>query len=386
MWTGTVASLVPIPDEHRHWCHTDAVTTLRGRLWRSGQVISRDYPLDDLDGLLRDPSVLVWLDLEDPDRVTLDSLALELGLDPNAVEDAVEEGERVKLSRHANHLFITTYATRIATDADAPHHSRVTTSQVSVFVLPRGLITVRRGSALDIDGVASRWDDDPLLCEQGVGGLLHGLLDTIVDGHFDTIQNLDDAIQEIEDALFADDRAPKVLQESVYRMRRELVELRRIVLPMREVVASILRRRLVMAGSGGIAVALEGGPVPALDHPAATPAPPLPAALYAPIDGWYDDLYDHVLRASEWTESLRDMLASIFETNLSLQDARLNTIMKKLAGWAAIIAVPTAVTGWFGQNVPYPGFAEPFGMFQSIAAILIGSVGLYLLFRKYDWI
>ena len=60
--------------------------------------------------------------------------------------------------------------------------------------------------------------------------------------------------------------------------------------------------------------------------------------------------------------------------------------MKKLAGWAAIIAVPTAVTGWFGQNVPYPGFAEPFGMFQSIAAILIGSVGLYLLFRKYDWI
>ena len=74
------------------------------------------------------------------------------------------------------------------------------------------------------------------------------------------------------------------------------------------------------------------------------------------LEGFYDDLNDHVLRASEWTESLRDMITTIFETNLSLQDAPLNTVMKKLTGWAAIIAVPTAVTGWFGQNVAYPGF------------------------------
>ena len=71
------------------------------------------------------------------------------------------------------------------------------------------------------------------------------------------------------------------------------------------------------------------------------------------LDAWYDDLYDHVLRAAEWTESLRDMISAIFETNLSVQDARLNTVMKKLTSWAAIIAVPTAVSGYFGQNVPY---------------------------------
>ena len=73
------------------------------------------------------------------------------------------------------------------------------------------------------------------------------------------------------------------------------------------------------------------------------------------LDGWFSDLYDHAIRAAEWSESLRDMLTSIFETSLSLQDARLNTVMKKLTAWAAIIAIPTAVTGWFGQNVPYPG-------------------------------
>ena len=94
-------------------------------------------------------------------------------------------------------------------------------------------------------------------------------------------------------------------------LRKDLVALRRVVLPMREVVSGLMRHR-----------ESEGT-----------------------MRAWYDDLYDHVLRASEWTESLRDMVASIFETNLSLQDSRLNTIMKKLAGWAAIIAVPTAITG-----------------------------------------
>ncbi|MPN56449.1 Cobalt/magnesium transport protein CorA [bioreactor metagenome] len=104
------------------------------------------------------------------------------------------------------------------------------------------------------------------------------------------------------------------------------------------------------------------------------------------LDGYFNDLYDHVVRAAEWTESLRDLISSVFETNLSLQDARLNEIMKKLAAWAAIIAVPTAVTGWFGQNIPYPGFSEAFGLFQSVLLILVGSVGLYFVFRRFDWI
>jgi magnesium transporter len=88
------------------------------------------------------------------------------------------------------------------------------------------------------------------------------------------------------------------------------------------------------------------------------------------LDPWFDDLYDHVLRASEWTESLRDMACAIFETNLSLQDARLNTGMKKLTGWAAIIAIPTAVTGYFGQNLPYPGFGKEWGFALSAGTII----------------
>ena len=101
---------------------------------------------------------------------------------------------------------------------------------------------------------------------------------------------------------------------------------------------------------------------------------------------WYDDLYDHVLRASEWTESLRDLITSMFETNLALQDSRLNMVMKKLAAWAAIIAVPTAITGWYGQNLPYPGFAAYSGLWASTALIVLCSVALYVVFRRRDWL
>jgi magnesium transporter len=106
----------------------------------------------------------------------------------------------------------------------------------------------------------------------------------------------------------------------------------------------------------------------------------------AELAPYYEDLYDHVLRAAEWTESLRDMITSIFETNLSLSDARMNQVMKKLTSWAAIIAVPTAITGYFGQNVPYPGFSHESGFYLSIASILLVAGGLYVLFKRKDWL
>jgi magnesium transporter len=106
----------------------------------------------------------------------------------------------------------------------------------------------------------------------------------------------------------------------------------------------------------------------------------------AELDPYYDDLYDHVLRAAEWTESLRDMITTIFETNLSLQDARLNNVMKKLTSWAAIIAVPTAVTGYFGQNVPYPGFGKEWGFLLSLGVMVVIAAVLYATFRRKGWI
>lgn len=351
---------------------TGAVTTsgekrVRALAWREGGDDVRDFALERLSDHLDDPGTLVWVDLVDPTHAELNRLAEELALDPHAVEDSIAAAERAKATRHATHTFVTAYNTRIRSldgaparggkEAADPLASRLEIGRVSCFVLPRGLVTVRRGDSLDVDDLVQRWSDHRDLMKQGSPALLHGLLDAIVDGHFETIQRMDDAIEALEDSLFDERGSVRELQQRTYRLRKELVELRRVVLPMREIVATVMRHRADTLGGQA-----------------------------DDLDGWYTDLYDHVLRASEWTESLRDMITTVFETNLALQDSRLNTVMKQLTGWAAIIAVPTAVTGFFGMNVPYPGFGTAPGFIASMLVIVALGFGLYLLFRRRGWI
>ncbi|MFT4296877.1 MAG: magnesium transporter CorA family protein [Micropruina sp.] len=332
------------------------MTRVRGRVWRDGELVASDFPLADLDAHLADPTTLTWLDLDDPAEEVLAQLAGELGLDKHAVEDAVAPRERPKATRHASHTFLTCYAASLVEGAEGLPTMAI--GRISAFVMPRGLITIRvsRGTAVDLDQVIERWEGSGLL-GYGVGALVHGLLDVLVDGHFEAVQAMDDRLEELEDLLFSDTVRTREVQVRVFALRKALVSLRRVVLPMREVVAGVMRQRL----AGDWEQSRE-------------------------LDGEFADLYDHVLRAAEWSESLRDMVSSVFETNLSLQDARLNTIMKKLASWGAIIAVPTAVTGWFGQNLPYWGFSSSGGLWQSVVLIVVGTIGLYWLFRRNDWL
>ncbi|WP_297106481.1 magnesium transporter CorA family protein [Tessaracoccus sp.] len=327
------------------------MSMVQGRTWRDGVQQRSDVPMAELSEFLADPHLLVWLDLVDPEPELLATLAEELTLDRHAVEDAAAPFERPKATRHAGHVFLTCYATTLT--VDAAEGPQLVTPRISAFVLPNGLITVRTG-AFDFDEVLQRWADEAQL-EQGVGALVHGMLDTVVDGHFDAIQALDD--EALEDMLFGDRVRPRAFQQRVFAVRKVLAQLRRKVLPMREVVSAVIRFRT----SETLPVSRE-------------------------LDGDFDDLYDHVIRAADWSESLREVVGNAFETSLSLQDARLNDIMKKLAAWAAIIAVPTAVTGWFGQNLPYPGYASGSGLLLSIVLIVAGVAGLYLLFRRVDWL
>ena len=101
---------------------------------------------------------------------------------------------------------------------------------------------------------------------------------------------------------------------------------------------------------------------------------------------YYQDLYDHVLRVTEWSDSLRDLANSILETNLTIQGNRMNVITKKVTGWAAIVAVPTFITGFYGMNVPYPGFDKAWGFLLSIASMIVIAIILYIIFKKKDWI
>jgi magnesium transporter len=337
----------------------DEVGAVRSRMWRDGSLVAENFDFERISDHLDEAGCLIWVDLCAPSQALLDKLADELSLDPHAVEDALGNAERAKATRYASHVFLTAYATKLAPAGSDPgimgERSGLSVARVSAFVFPRGMITVRQGPDFDMEPVVDRWDDNADLIQYGVGALVHGLLDAIVDGHFDAVQTLDDEIEGLEDALFDDQALDGQVQRRTYDIRKDLVQLRRVILPMREVVNGVLRHRK-------------------------------DANAPRELDSWYDDLYDHVLRASEWTESLRDMVTAIFETNLSLQDTRLNSVMKKLTAWAAIIAIPTAITGYFGQNVPYPGFGKEWGFLLS-SAIILGVAGLlYGSFKHRNWL
>ena len=184
--------------------------------------------------------------------------------------------------------------------------------------------------------------------------LLYGLLDVVVDGYFDAIQAFDDYYEEVSEGIFAEHPLAPTQQRHWFDMRRAMVRFHRLAVPMREAVNSLMRR----------------------EH----------AAVSEELYPYFQDVYDHILRVSESSDSLRDLVATIVETNLSLRDYRQNQIVKKVSSWAAIIAVPALVTGYYGMNVPYPGSGHTWGVVASTALMVAACAGLFLLFRHNDWL
>ncbi|MHA6764075.1 magnesium transporter CorA family protein [Streptacidiphilus sp. PAMC 29251] len=322
----------------------------RTRLYRKGVLELEDFPVQQISDYICEPDCTVWLDVCDPTSADFGMIAEEFGLHELAVEDAGQERQRPKLDHYRTHLFLSAHAV-----CRNPEDGQLHAEEVSAFITPNALITIRKDDHFDLDQIVSRWDDTPELAKEGVGFLLHGLLDYIVDSHFHAVEDLDERIEALESLLFEEGRdAIHTVQRNSFELRKNLVRLRRVVLPMREVVNSLLRRDLHVVSEA--------------------------------MMPYYQDVYDHVLRATEWTESLRDLVTSVMETNLTVQGNRMNLIMKKVTSWAAIIAVPTAVTGFYGQNVPYPGFGTHAGFWVSSAIMVVLSLLLYLVFRRRDWI
>jgi len=173
------------------------------RLYRNGVLELEDFPVADISDHIVDPGATIWFDLCAPSAQDLAAVSEELGLHPLAVADAINEHQRPKLDRYDDHLFVNVYAVALDTATGA-----LETSELSAFITERALVTIRKDDRFDMSGVVARWDSSPDLAKGGVGFLLHGLLDFVVDGHFAAVQSLDDEIESLEDLLFADRPAP----------------------------------------------------------------------------------------------------------------------------------------------------------------------------------
>jgi magnesium transporter len=188
----------------------------------------------------------------------------------------------------------------------------------------------------------------------GVGFLVYGLLDVVLDGYSDVIEGFDGYYDRMADLVFGDDPIEPAEQRRWFKMRQSLSTFRRTVSPLTEALESMADRD---------------------------------AERFAPkVEPYLRDIASEVKRVASEVEALRDLVGQIVEINVTLRDYRQNMIMKKVTSWAAVIAVPTLVTGWYGMNVPYPGSGHTWGVITS-TAISVGASGtLYLMFRRKNWL
>ncbi len=323
----------------------------RSRAYRDGALVAEDFPMAELSDWLEHEDAMVWLDLPDPTTAQLADLAEELGIHELAIEDVLVGRERAKLDRYENFQLLNAYAARVE------NGTRMHPVRISAFITHRALITMHQSGEFDIDDVVARWDNSADLAESGCGFLLYGLLDHVVDSYFTALQSFDDIAEELSDQVFDwDGDGDGSQNRQLYELRRGLLVARKVITPMREVINSLMHVRQDLGMTSSV------------------------------LTPYYQDVYDHAIRAAEWTDSLRDLIGTIRETQLTIQSNRMNLIMKKVTSWAAIIAVPTAVTGFYGQNVPYPGFSHEIGFWTSTGIMIGLSVALYLAFRFRDWL
>ncbi len=318
------------------------------RVYDNGEFVAEGFPLSEVSDRLKEAGAIVWVDLVEPSRAELDELADELGLHELAVEDT-EGHQRPKVDYYESHLFLAVHALTVDLES-----GELQVDEIDAFVNHNWLITVRQTDAFDMTEVVRRWERTRHLADNGVGFLLYGLLDTVVDGYFDVVEAFDDYYDEVSEGLFADEPLDPARQRHWFVTRRALVRFHRLAVPLREAVSTLMRR----------------------EHKAISPE------MYP----YFQDIYDHILRISESSDSLRDLVSTIVETNLSLRDYRQNQVMKKVTSWAAIIAVPTLITGYYGMNVPYPGAGTHAGTLVSASLILVFSGLLFALFRQRDWL
>lgn len=323
----------------------------RTRLYEGGAVVAEEFAPEEIPAKMQEhPKAVLWLDLYDPDENDLRAIAAEFALHPLAVEDAVHDHQRPKLDRYPGHLFMNVYAAEVSTGGPQPHLRK---DEISSFITDRALITVRK-SPSDTAPFIRRWDADAELgAAGGVGFLVYGLLDVVVDSQVAAALALDEAMDNAEDIILEEGGAPRPVRLYGFALRKTIAELRRKVAPMPDLVADVIR------------------------------ADKLVSDELAP---YYRDVDDHARRATDTIDNARERINGLLQADLTEQNTVLSDITRKLAAWAAIIAVPTALTGYYGQNLPYPGFQQWWGYLQSLTLLIVSAGGLYWYFKHRDWL
>jgi len=306
-----------------------------------------DIALEAISDVLTEPDTFVWVGLHEPDEELLLKLQQEFGLHDLAIEDAHTAHQRTKIETYGDSLFVVVQTAQLV-------EGQLALGETHIFLGPRYLVSVRHGASLSYAPARRACEHTPELMAHGPSYALYSILDFIVDNLLPIVREFREELQQLEKDIFAETFKRSTVRR-LYDMQRDLMTLRLAVAPMQDVISQLTRLHANL----------------------------IPKELRA----YFRDVYDHVFRVNESISAMREMLAAAINVNLSLVTYGQNEVMKKLAGWAAMLAAPTLLTSWYGMNFTHmPELAQPWAYPIVIVVMLIVVGGLFIALKRAKWL
>ncbi len=300
----------------------------------------KDIPSADVSDLVGVDGRIIWVDVVDPTDDDLRCVQEEFSLHPLAMEDIRERHQRPKIETYPTHSFLVAYT-----------RDRL---EIEMFVGPGWLVTVG-AEGYSTATVRARFERVHV-AKPTVGYLVYVLLDEIVDGYFGTTDEIEDALEDLEERIFSEELPTEAaIQEDLFAVRRKLLEFRRVVVPLRDVVQVLLRRDADW-----------------VDDVTAT---------------HLQDVYDHVLRSVDVIDSQRELMGNAVDAHLAIISNRVNEVMKRMTSWGAILLGSTLVAGIYGMNFEHmPELGWVLGYPFALGLMAVITVTGYRYFKKKDWL
>lgn len=307
-----------------------------------------DVDLSDIQKVLKEENQFVWIGLHEPSEEILNRVQREFNLHELAIEDARQAHQRPKVEQYADSIFVVLRTAQ----TNAEHHTEF--GETHFFVGDNFIVVVRHGSNVPYTEVRTRCESTPELMKKGQGFVLYAVMDFIVDRYFPVVHEMERELESIEAKIFKE-KPSRETTEQIYDLKRELLDVKRAVSPLVDICNRLMRFDI--------------------------------KCISAETRPYFRDVYDHVVRINEMVDNTRELLNSAMEANFSLINIAQSDVSKKFAGWAAIIAVPTMVAGFYGMNFKFmPELQWHYGYYIVIFVTIAICTALYYFFRKSGWL
>jgi magnesium transporter len=320
-------------------------------LYRKGQRIEVDcfpHEFDKMRGEASEPGDFVWVGLYKPSEGELNDVAESFGLHPLAVEDALKAHQRPKLERYDDSLFLTLKTLWYVDSEDA-----VETGEINLFAGDDFVITVRHGRGSELHSARARLEGEEAVLTHGPSAVIYAVCDTVVDGYTDVVDELQVDVDEIETSVFSPARTDD--SSRIYVLKREIAEVRRAVLPLREPMRKF-----------------SEGQVPGVTGDAGP---------------FFRDVLDHLNQAADVVDTLDSLLSTAFDAHLARITVQQNDDMRKISAGVALAAAPTLIAGVYGMNFDHmPELRWELGYPLAVLLMVGISGGLWVLFKRSGWL